>query len=137
METDKMKIILKNLLKLALVAHPIFFILVWIQALIQKAEGSNEILYSLEVGAFYYFGSILYVALSGFIYNLVLLLIPSSLDKLKSRVTTLILTCLIPTLIILFGERVQTITEFLVPVVITMCLYGMFITIPSTKAESM
>ena len=135
MKMNKLQVSGKNLLKLILIAHPLFFILVWVQALFQGAEGSREISYSIEVGLFYYLGSILYIILAGIIYNVALLFIPSSMNETIIRIIGVILTCLIPLLIILFGERYQTIAEFLIPVIIAMFTYGMIVHFPNAYEE--
>jgi hypothetical protein len=122
--------ILKNIGWLILVALPCFFLLVWTQALIGDAEGSQNISYSLETGIFYYLGSVLYVVLGGLVHQVLLLFLPNTWNQFKLRVIALLLTPVIPLLLILMGERTQTITDFLIPVILALGVYGLLISLP-------
>lgn len=130
---ENLKIIFENLLKLALIAYPLFYLFIWFQSLLLGVDGSKEILYALETGAFYYIGSILYLLLSGIIYNSLLFLIPNSLNQITSRMIAIILTSIIPALLILFGERALTIVGFIIPLVISLFIYGIIVSIPSKE----
>lgn len=121
---------LKNMGWLVLVALPCFFLLVWVQALISDAEGSRNIGYALETGAFYYLGSVFYVAFGGLVHQVFLLFLPSTWGQFKHRVIALLLTPVIPLLLILMGERVQTITDFLIPLILALGVYGLLIRLP-------
>jgi len=124
------KTIFKNIGWLILVALPCSFLLVWVQTLIEGSEGSQKIGYALETGLFYYLGSILYIALGGLLHQIFLLFFSSKWSLLKHRIIALLLTPIIPLLLILLGERVQTITDFLIPVVIGLGIYAFFLRPP-------
>lgn len=127
----KMLIIaLKNVAWLVLVALPAFFLLVWVQALIGGAYGSRNLGYALETGAFYYLGSVLYVGFGGVVYQTLLLFLPAFWSRLVARIVAVLLTSVIPILFIFLGERVQTITEFLIPIILTLGMYGLLIKLP-------
>jgi hypothetical protein len=124
---------LKNLGWLALVAFPAFFLLVWIQALIGGAEGSRDLGYVLETGGFYYLAYVMYVLLGGLVHQISLLFLPRSWSPSQRRGAAVLLTPVIPLLLILLGEWAHTIAEFLIPIILTLVIYGLLIRLPAPQ----
>ena len=124
MNRKNLILILKNLGRLIFIALPCFFLLVWIQAIINGAEGRFELGYVIETGAFYYLAVILYVAMGGLFHALIILFLPNSWSHLFRRFVVFFLTPIIPISLIILGERLETITDFLVPVILMLCIYG-------------
>ncbi|TVQ15098.1 MAG: hypothetical protein EA364_02965 [Balneolaceae bacterium] len=135
MTKTKLLIALKNVVWLILVALPAFFLLVWVQALIEGAYGSRNLSYALETGAFYYLGSVLYVCLGGVVHQAIILCMPAIWSRFVVRITAVLLTSVIPLLFILLGERVQTITEFVIPIILTLGVYGLLIKLPGIGSQ--
>ena len=124
---------LKNLGWLGLVAFPAYFLLVWIQVLINGAEGSRDLGYALETGGFYYLAYVMYVLLGGLVHQILLLFLPRSWSPSQRRGAAVLLTPVIPLLMILLGESAQTIAEFLIPIILTLVIYGLLIRLPATE----
>lgn len=131
MNKEKLLIVLKNLGLLVFVALPLFFVFVWVQALIGGTKESRSLGYVLETGAFFYIIYVLYVALGGIVHQALLLLLPVSWPVFWQRVTAILLTPIIPITLIVLGERVQTITWFLIPVILMLGIYGLLIRLPN------
>lgn len=119
-----MKRILGNLGKLLFIALPCFFLFVWVQAIFNQSQGRFEIGYVLETGAFYYLAVIFWVATGGLFHSLIIEFIPVSLSQNIRRIAVFVVTPIIPISIIIFGERLETITEFLIPIFLMLCIYG-------------
>lgn len=125
---------LKNLGWLVLVALPVFFLLVWLQALVGRAEGSRDLGYALETGGFYYLASVLYVLLGGLVHQVLVFLLPASSSPPRRRVIALLLTPVVP-LALVPGGGLGTLLEFLIPTVLALATYGVLMRIPGVPAR--
>lgn len=123
---------LKNLGWLALVALPAFFLLVWVQALLGRAQGSRDLGYALETGGFYYLAYVPYVLLGGLVHQMMLRLLPAGLRRFQQRIVALLLTPVIPLILVLGGDP-WTVSEFLVPMVLALVLYGLLMGLPGDR----
>ncbi|MEO1022788.1 MAG: hypothetical protein AAFW89_09595, partial [Bacteroidota bacterium] len=92
---------------------------------------------SLETGAFYYLGSILYIILSGIVYNIALGLVSRIKINLNPRLLSLLLTVLIPVTLILLTDNLNTIMDFLFPVVASLIIYGFMVKMPDNRKEAL
>jgi len=115
----------KNLGVLLFVALPCFFVFVWIQAILNKSPGRFELGYVIETGAFYYIAYILPIAISGLIHSLIIALFPTTWSCSTRRAIVFIFTPIIPFFFILFFRwRIEIISEFLVPIILMLGVYG-------------
>ena len=128
--------ILKNLGKLLFIALPCFFLFIWGQAIVNQSQGRFEIGYILEIGAFYYLAVILWVALGGIFHSLIIEILPLSWSQKIRRIAVFGFLPIIPISLIIFGTRFETITEFFIPIILMLCIYGALFKLNRTHVKS-
>ncbi|MDX2207389.1 MAG: hypothetical protein SFU57_07080 [Gemmatimonadales bacterium] len=125
----------KNMGRLALVALPVFFLLVWVQALLGGAARGRDLGYILETGGFYYLASVLYVLLGGLVHQLlVLCLLRTGFRRARPRVVALLLSPVIP-LALSLGGGLRTVQEFLIPTSVALAIYVFLMKLPSLPEQ--
>ncbi|MAO63621.1 MAG: hypothetical protein CL666_01340 [Balneola sp.] len=129
--------VLKNLVLLALVVLPIFFVFVWIQSLLQQATGATEIAYVMETGGVYYLSNVIPVLVGGLIHQLLLTFLPRELESTKYRIVAFFLTLIIPMVVwLLWGGPVKSFLLFAVPMILALGVYALLIRIPVKYSPS-
>jgi hypothetical protein len=126
--------VLRNLALLGLGALPLFFVLVWFQSLVGGGDESRRFGYVLETGGFYYLTYVVYVLLGGLAHQALLLLLPASLGPSVRRIAAVLLTVVIPLVLIVMGERLTTITDFAIPLIVSLGVYGFLTRFPALSA---
>jgi hypothetical protein len=124
MNRKDLKRIIRNQGRLLFIAFPCFFLFVWIQAIVNQDQGRFKIGYVIETGAFYYLAAIFNVAIGGLFHTLIIESIPLSLNEKARRVAVFGFSPIIPITLIIIGERVETITGFLLPIILMLCIYS-------------
>ncbi len=128
--------ILKNLGKLLFIALPCFFLFIWMQAIINESQSRFEFGYILEIGAFYYLAVILWVALGGLIHSLVIEVLPQSWGQKIRRIAVFGFSPIIPISLIIFSARIETITEYLIPIILMLSIYSALYKLKDSHSKS-
>jgi len=115
---------LKNLALLALVAMPLFFVLVWLQALLRSATGARDLGYVLETGGVYYLTNLVPVLVGGAVHQILWILLPRQWPNARRKAVALVLTPVIPLAVLLsWGGPAESLMRFTVPMVLALGIY--------------
>lgn len=129
--------VLKNLALLAFVVTPVFFVLVWIQALFQQASGVTDLGYVLETGGVYYLSNLIPVLVGGIIHQLLLLVLPGEWTNTRIRSIAFLLAFVIPiTVWLSWGGPVSSFLNFAVPMSLALVIYVLLIRIPLSSSSA-
>ena len=96
MNTANVKTVLMNLALLALVATPVFFLLVWIQGLTTGAEGSGDFGYVVTTGAVYYLNNIIPILVGGLVHQVIWVSLPEGWSSSRAKLVALLVSPVIP-----------------------------------------
>lgn len=136
MNGEVLKAALKNLTLLALVAMPMFFLLVWIQALLGRATGATDLGYVIETGGVYYLTNLIPVLVGGLVHQAIWLALPGEWSKLVRRIVALLLTPLIPIAVLIsWGGPAGSLTTFAIPMVLALAVYILLMRSPAAPRQ--
>lgn len=124
MNRNTMTTALKNLALLALVAMPLFFLLVWIEALLGNAMGARDRSYVLETGGVYYLTNVLPVLVGGAVHQALWLALPRKWTAGRRKAVALLLTPVIPLAVLVsWGGPAESLLRFAIPMVLALTTY--------------
>lgn len=115
---------LKNLALLVFLAMPLFFLFVWIQALLRNGTAARDLGYVLETGGVYYLTNLLPVLIGGAVHQVFWLALPRKWPDGGRKAVALLLTPVIPLAIwILWGGPAGSLLSFAVPMILALITY--------------
>ena len=106
------------------------------QAIVNESQSRFELGYILEVGGFYYLAVILWVALGGIFHSLVIEVLPQSWGQKIRRIAVFGFSPIIPISLIIFSARIETITEFLIPIILMLSIYSALFKLKDSHSKS-
>lgn len=119
-----LRTVLKNLALLALVAMPLFFVLVWVQVLLGRAAGATDLGSVMETGGVYYLTNLAPVLLAGLIHQVMWLVLPKDWPNAIRRVVALLLASVIPIAVVVsWGGPARSLLNFAVPMIVALAVY--------------
>lgn len=115
---------LRNVVLLVLIAMPLFFMLVWFQALLQGTAGGKDLRYVLETGGVYYLNNVLPVLAGGLLHQAAWFALPQGWPVGRRRLIAFILALIIPLgVVVAWGGPASSLMDFAVPIVLSTALY--------------
>lgn len=127
------KPLLRNMLLLAVGALPLCFILTSLQDLIHGMPHSRGLGDGLETGAFYFLVFVGPVISGGILHQLVLYLAAMRLSPRLHRLASLVLSPLILAVVALWGQPLEPLLEFIIPIGISLATYAVLARLPPTS----
>lgn len=123
---------LKNLALLALVVMPLFFVLVWVQALLGRATGATDLGYVAETGGVYYLTNVAPVLLGGIIHQVIWLVLPNEWPSARRRAVAFLTAPVIPIAALLsWGGPASSFLPFAVPMLLAFAVYVLLLRGPA------
>lgn len=124
------KLLLRNMLLLAAGALPLCLVLISLQDLIRGVPHSRGLGDGLETGAFYFLVFVGPVISGGIVHQLVLYLAARQLSPRLHRLASLVLSPLILAVVVLWGQPLDPLLEFLIPIGVSLAVYALLARLP-------
>lgn len=134
MNKTALSTVIRNLALLALVVLPLFFVLVWAQALFARAADATNLGYVLETGSVYYLTNVVPVLLGGLIHQVIWLLLPNAWPGRRRRMVALLLAPVIPMAVLVsWGGPAGSLLSFAVPMALALAVHVLLMRGPASS----
>jgi hypothetical protein len=129
------KLVFFNLLLLLLGMLPLVFLLIWIGNLMLGRYEDVNVVNAIASGFTYAVVYFLPVLVGGLAHQVLLAALPRSWSLRARRGAAVVLTIVVPVVLLLFGQPVDVLGWFAVPVGVALLAYGLLMRLPRTPAS--
>jgi RHS repeat-associated protein len=127
--------LLRNVTMLMLIAFPLLFLAAWVQGLVARAPGSNDMARAFETGAFYYLGNFIPVLIGGLAHNAMIAALPVRWPELGKRLVAFCLSIIVPvTALVAWGGPATSLAPLSIPLLIALAVYAMLLRFPNERS---
>ena len=131
MNRTTLVVVAKNMMLLAALALPLFFALVWLQALFNRGEGATDVGGAVEAGGVYYLANVVPVTLGGLIHQVLWVLLPRGWSQARRRIVAFASSPLIPLAVLLsWGGSAAHLMGLAMPMVLALAAYALVLRLP-------
>lgn len=124
------KSLILNLLLLVFGAVPLVFFLVWLGNLLLGRYEQLSLGFAASSGYLYTVIYFLPVLVGGLIHQALVAALPPGWTAWKRRIAAVLLTVVIPVVLILFGQPIDVLGWFAIPITIALIAYGLLMRLP-------